>query len=313
MSRIPTLRLYLQSVEVQFQFVAIAIGSTRKSTFEEGIIFCRGYKGIVTATYYLVINNHLLFEFDVNLAVTRHTAHVTTAVERTEHRGIRLIPIDIIKNHVRHQTHCNTVHISGKLCCIGQVHRVELCAIARNVRSLHGAKHTLQSARTLIVFNHVLTVVAQEHIVGNDMRTNLQFHHRICLHRLQRGTVTTAIDGTTDDRRMVGICSRHTDRHLFGIWTEVVEGFYGCFPFRNRIIEFAIYIMTYQISIISIRIRAVTATIDITTDTCMNTDGITAIDTSCDVVTTIDIVHVATIYNDTSRQSLGHVIGRSVR
>ena len=145
------------------------------------------------------------------------------------------------------------------------------------------------------------------------MGTNFQFHHRLRLHRLQRGTVASAIDSTADNGRMFRICSHYSDRYLLGIGAEVVQSLYRGLSVRDGIIEVSIDIMAYQIGIVGIGIRTVTATIDITADTRTDTDGITAIDTSCDVVTAINIVDVATTDNDTGRQSCREVVWGSFR
>ena len=58
------------------------------------------------------------------------------------------------------------------------------------------------------------------------MRANLQ----LCGHIFRRivgmqcGTVSTAIDGTANHSRMVGICSHDADRYRFGIGAELLQG-----------------------------------------------------------------------------------------
>ena len=74
--------------------------------------------------------------------------------------------------------------------------------------------------------HHVRTVVAQEHIVGNDIRTNLQFNLGIVHAGHNSSTVTTTIDTAMDNGRFV-LRSYHADRHLFGIGADGIEGLNG--------------------------------------------------------------------------------------
>ena len=101
------------------------------------------------------------------------------------------------------------------------------------------------------------------------------------------------------------ICSHHSDRHLLGIGTEVVERFDRRSIACLVVVEVAIDVMPFQFGIVCIGIRAITTAIDISADTRMDADGITAIDTSRDVVTAIYVVDVATANDDASRKSCG--------
>ena len=78
MSCIPTLRLNLQTFEVQFQLVTD--GSCRRTlrhrsliTQHTALVFsikaCFINIGIVAATHYLVVDNHLILEIDCNLSI----------------------------------------------------------------------------------------------------------------------------------------------------------------------------------------------------------------------------------------------------
>ena len=55
------------------------------------------------------------------------------------------------------------------------------------------------------------------------MRTDFQLYSVIALDRLQRGTVTTQIDGSANDGRFC-LGTMKAQRHLFGIGTEQVQG-----------------------------------------------------------------------------------------
>ena len=304
---IPTFGLYLQSSKVQLQLVTVGIRITFQTTLIDGIkAVYRSHESIVTTTHHLVIDYHLLGEVDGCLAVARHTTHITTAVDGTEHGSIvfvvgRVAFSDGIECDAGHQSHSHTVHIGGKGFFVGEVHGVELRFVVRNIRSLHGAQHTFMKSLAFIILDHVGTIVAQEHIVGNHVGTNLQFHHRFSLDSRQRSTVTATIDRATNDGRMIRIRTRHTDRHLLGIRTEGIEGFRRVAA--RIIVEVAIDVVTYQLGIVGIRIGAVTSTIDITSNTGIYTYGITAIHTTCDIVTTIDIVDVTTTNQHTGRQA----------
>ena len=77
----------------------------------------------------------------------------------------------------------------------------------------------------LISFGHVLTVVTQEHLVGIDIRTDFQLCCGILAGIIvaQGGTITAAIDGTTNVYGVV-FFTGDTDRHRLGIGTEGVQG-----------------------------------------------------------------------------------------
>ena len=64
-------------------------------------------------------------------------------------------------------------------------------------------------------------------------------------------------------------------------------------------------ILSYQVRI---GVGTITATIDVAIDGGMDTDGITAIDSTCHVVTTIYIMHIATAYQRTCRQFVRELI-----
>ena len=69
---------------------------------------------------------------------------------------------------------------------------------------------------------HLLTIVAKEHLIGNDIRTDLQFYQWLRLLRSQRCTVTTKEDGTLDDRLLI-CCTFQVKRYLLGIRTEGIK------------------------------------------------------------------------------------------
>ena len=86
---------------------------------------------------------------------------------------------------------------------------------------------------SLIGLDHVLAVVAEECFVNNNMRANLNVSEVFATSTAtcsgctwtQRGTVTTHIETSVNDGRMIRIRTPDEDRHLLGIGTEEVEGF----------------------------------------------------------------------------------------
>ena len=94
---------------------------------------------------------------------------------------------------------------------------------------------------------------------------------------------------------MIGICSQHTYRHRLGIGSEVFQCLRRSLAGRHLIIEVTIDIVIFQLLVIRIGIRAVTASIDIAMDAGVNVHGITAIDLTLDIVSAIDIIDVTRI------------------
>ena len=154
---------------------------------------------------------------------------------------------------------------------------------------IHGFGILLQDCRS----HHILTVVTEEHLVGNDIRADFQLCCRILFGIVitQGSAVTATVDGTANNGRMIFVCSFYTDRYRLSIGAEVVEGLNRCFS-CNLIIVVAKEQAVFQVWIIGIGIRAVTAAIDAAANAGIDTHGIAAIDLSCDIVTTIDVVDV---------------------
>ena len=96
-----------------------------------------------------------------------------------------------------------------------------------------------------------------------------------------------------DDGRVI-FRSRHIDRHLLGIRAEIVKRINGSLTIRYGIIQVTIYRIILQLLIVSIGIRAVTATIYITINGGIDTDGIATSHLTCYIVTAIDVVHMTT-------------------
>ena len=218
----PTLWLYLQTAEIQNQLVAVSIGSAQQTTQVLRIICGLIDIGLVTAAYNLIINHHLIVEADIDGAVDLHTTHITATVERTEIGRIRYIVFDIVKYYTRHDVHGHAVHVLVKLRptitvfrIADQIHTAESLTVA--LRVCHGLGILLEHGFR----RHVHTIVTQEHLVGNDVGTDLQlgscFLGRIFI--MQGCTVATAIEGTTDNGRFV-FRSNQTDRHRLRIRSE---------------------------------------------------------------------------------------------
>ena len=139
------------------------------------------------------------------------------------------------------------------------------------------------------------------------MGTNLQLDHWVNFLRGQRSTVTTAEHRALDDGR-VGLGTLQTDRHLLGIGTEGVQRVDSGAVTSGAIEEVAIGLIILVGIHIGIGVGTVTATIHITADSGIDTDGITAIHRTRHVVTTVDVVDVATTNQRTCRQLVGELI-----
>ena len=131
-------------------------------------------------------------------------------------------------------------------------------------------------------------------------------------------TVTTHIEGTSDSD---GILLRTSDKHryAFRIRTEDVKRLYR-FQTGERvtfqiqdffwiIIEVLPLRIIFQLGIIGIGIRAVATAIDIATDITEDCYCGATIDVARNIVTTIDIVDVATQYSHTGRIASWSLIG----
>ena len=164
--------------------------------------------------------------------------------------------------------------------------------------------------------HHALAIVAKEHIVDIDIRAYLQVNHRICLCRGQCGTVTSYIDRTANDSGLF-LRTKQADRHLLSMGTEDVQGLnrliargkskrgiatvllFLCLYLLRIIIEVAVAGKVFQSSVVGIGIRAVATTIDVAGNGGIDTHGITTEDMSGNIVTTVDVGHLTTTYNDT--------------
>ena len=102
---------------------------------------------------------------------------------------------------------------------------------------------------------------------------------------------------------MVCILSSHTERHHLCVRTESIQGLYGRHSRWSRIIIVTIFQVVSQFRIVRIWIGAVTATIDIATNTGVDTHSISTCYVSRNIVTSIDIVNVTTSYQDTGRKA----------
>ena len=249
--------------------------------------FYRFHIGIVTATHQFIKDNQFPVEFQGRLARYRHATSVTTAIERAYPTcivfiGSKVTVFSIIEYNVRLQWHRHTLHIAGKHRFVGQTDSA-VCLI--------------QTQECWV--NHLLTVVAKEHLVGNDVRAYLQLYQWLRLLGGQRCTVTSYEDRTLDDGWVVGISTFQVERYLLGIRTEGVEGFGRGIVTLTTEEEIAIGVITFHGFRIGIWVSAITTAIDITIDSSMDTDGITTIDNTGYVVTTIYIINMSSIYQHT--------------
>ena len=278
--------------------VALLVVSTDDTAVEGGVVGAGLHTGVVAAAHQLVIDNQALVEMEGVLAGNHHAAHITAAIEGTDIAGIRQVVIRIafsatVKHDVGHQLHGGAFHIAGEGDGVGQGETV-MGVVALQQRG----------------GDHLLTVVAQEDVVGNHMGTNLQIHHGILPGILQCGAVTAEIDGTADDGGVLGIDTVQTQQHLLGIRAEGVEGFRRTV---GLVIEVTVDIVVHQGGVVGVGVRAVAAAIDIATDARADTHGITAIDLTRHVVAAIDIVDITAFHEHTGCQPVGEVVAGEVQ
>ena len=156
----------------------------------------------------------------------------------------------------------------------------------------------------VLVLDHVGTVIAEKHIVDNDVGADFQLYPRRghTFFLLQRGTVTAYEDTTLDDNRLLGVFSSiQTERHLLGIGTEGIQGIDRVTAWV--VVEVLILIKRSQVSVVGIGIRAVATTIDVAKNAGVDTHGITTIDLTRDIITAIDIGNLSAAHRGTSRQT----------
>ena len=153
----------------------------------------------------------------------------------------------------------------------------------------------LQYVIVVLVLNHVLAVVAEEHIVGRDVGADLQLHQRIFgivgiadfswIFR-QSGTVAAYIDRAPDVYGLF-FCSCQADGHLLGVGAEEIQGSDRlqalscsdtCFLqyLVGVVIEVHRPFNASQSGIVGIGIRAVAAAIDVAEDVGVDTYGVAA-------------------------------------
>ena len=296
----PTLGLHFQTREVQDDLVAVGIWFTQQTAKELGIqAFLLVNVSLVTATNHLVVNDDLISEGHLNGTIDIHTTDITAAIERAKHGGIWLIFTFIVEHDTRHDTHRHTIHICCKLALVSQVHlaKIDRCAVDVDITGI-----LLQD----ILGYHVRTIVTQEHLVGNHIRANFQLCRSILIGIVvtQCGTVTATEESSTNNRLLRCRCTYQADRHGLGIGTEGIQSFDGrsvalsCL--EVAIIQVAICRIILQFLIISIGIGTIATTIEVTPNAAIDTDGITAIHLTGNVVATIDVVDITTMYQHTS-------------
>ena len=307
----PTSRFYSQTIEFQNQSILDSI------TFEIGCLLCGRtkdtslitsiqlniilildrYIGIITSTHHFVIDNDRSIENHLVHTLIGHTADVATTEEGTNLGGISLVISTISVFFVIHQrrnlVQSHSLHIGGESGRLGEIQSTEIIIFI-----------LLQ----YLLIHHLLTIVAEEHLIGHNVRTHLQFNHGLGNIGLQCGTVSTTIDTTTDHSRMI-FGSQQTDRYLLCIGTVGIKGFDWCStPYSISVIKVSIVRVIFPSSLVCISIGTITTTIYITTNRRIDTNGIAAIHSARHIVTTIHIVNVTTTYQHTSRKTTGEVI-----
>ena len=181
---------------------------------------------------------------------------------------------------------------------VGQRHAVEISVIELEV----------------VLVDHALAIVAQEYVVGNDVRAYFQLNHRLLLLRGERSTVAAHEDGAVDDGRMVFVSACQTDGHLLGIGTEGIEGFIGGLTALNpvAIVEVAKGIVVGHARVVGVGIGSIAAAIHIAEDLCIDAHGIAAIDGARHVIAAIDIDNVSAAHQRSCRQLVGELVAGQV-
>ena len=158
--------------------------------------------------------------------------------------------------------------------------------------------------------HHLHAVIAKEHIVGNDIGAYLQLNNRVVqVGILYHGrTVTADIDRAANDGAVAGTLAPKTERGLFHVGAVVVQSLNRGLTSRNLVVEVSIIGIILQVGVVGICIRAVATAVDIASDRGTDTYGRAAPHTPRDVVTTIDVVDVAALHNDTCRQAGGDMV-----
>ena len=175
----------------------------------------------------------------------------------------------------------------------------------------------------LVGFNHVLSVVAEEHVVDDGVRTNLDVRlasgRDTCNVLSQRSTVTTHIETAIHDGRIT-FRSSYEDRHLLCVRTDKIEGCgrfeifcntcYACCSkhFVRIVVEVLPIRIVFQVDVVGIRVRAVTSTINVTFYVSHDTYSIAGIDVTRDIVTAIYVVDFTSQHSDTCSVTCRNVV-----
>ena len=271
------------------ELITCFIRITSQSTFVSYVVFGSRHIGIVTTTDHLVEYDNGLIKLNLYLTINGHTTPVATTEDRTEISGVRFIgiggPVLTVEYDTGHDVHIHTFHVAveGGL-------TISICLTTFQLQGTEGRIGiTLQD----VLIHHHFTIVAQEHLVGYDIRSNLQlgFRIRIGIIIMKRCTVTTAIDSSTDNGGVV-LVAHQTHRHRLGIGAESIQNLYRILSFCDWIIEVTIDIIALKIWVVRIRIGTVTTAVDITTDAAVDTHSIAALHIARDIVTAIHIVDI---------------------
>ena len=310
----------------------VIVGGTDKTALVAGVVVGGGHEGLVTAAHQLLEDGDLVVEVYFLTALLGDAAHVAAAIERTEVAGVvrialGVVPALVVKHHGGQDVQRGPLHVGLKLVCIGQGQRAELRTVGCQVGAQHGAQHTLVDIVVVVLrvgLHHVLTVVAEEHVLGNDVRANLQLHRRIGHIRCgsQCGTITAKVDGAFDDGGVRRAGSPHAQRHLLGIGTVGVEGIERG---GEHFVSVRIHLIgvvdevpvgqlgvVRQVFIVGIGVGAVAAAIDAALDAGVDAQGVAAEHLAGDVVAAIDVGHRAALDEQAGSEHVGEVIVRQV-
>ena len=155
---LPSLRLYLQTAQVDNQFVArIIIRGFKHATLIECIQFLRlicicplfRNKGVVTTAYELVKDDNLFVEVEFYFTQKLHATDIATTEYGTKIGGIGFIVFIVIaaivladiEGNTRMDPHGHTIHIGSKNILVCQVYRAEKLFRTSN-RTLECPQHS---------------------------------------------------------------------------------------------------------------------------------------------------------------------------
>ena len=132
--------------------------------------------------------------YDINGARScsdTNTTYVSAAVERTEIRAV--LHIVVIKSDKWFDTQFTAFHVHLHLGSVGQIYLAKI-VVCGNCSHNSIVIDIISQLLEHVFSYHILTVTAKEHLVGKNIRTNLQLCFCTTARRTESGTITTTID-----------------------------------------------------------------------------------------------------------------------